>query len=262
MKNLNKLLVLFVLLFVFSSCTFTKSVLADTPLTKLEVQTTSVVYGKEIVQEDKIGSHGLFQKTKGNELLLGFDTGVVKANDIIMLFTSTQFYTKAIFYYKDKKQKIRFTYLFDETDSFGDWGNESLYEPQVGNFSGINIKGLPKKYNFDVIDPYIQKVRRGSPLENTLVTQEELPLILTSFSIDEKPFKVVLTKMPEKQSVSIRSLIRYQEQEALIIDENCNVFASFNTDNYKIYDQSLVTPEELIVPIGVYTGLFMLLNKY
>lgn len=262
MKRFTKIIQLLIVLFVFSSCTFIKSIATDMPPTELELQATAVIYGKEIVQEDRIGSHRYFQKTKENELLLDFYTGVVKANDIILLLTSTQFYTKANFYYRDRKQKVRYTYVFDETDPLWDWGDESLYEPRKGDFSGINIKGLPKKYKFDAIDPYIQEVRIGSPLENTLVTQEDLPLILTSFSIDGKPFRIVLTKMPEKSAVSLRSLIRYQDQETLIIDENCNVCASFTADNYKIYDQMHVSPDELIVPIGVYSGLFLLLNEY
>ena len=135
------------------------------------------------------------------------------------------------------------------------------FNPKRGNFSNIKTKKLPKKYKFEIIDP-VRLISIGYPLENTLVTQEDLPLILTGFSIDEKPFKLVLTKMPDKASVSIRSLIRYQEQEALIIDYNCNVCASFTTDNYTIYDQPNVSPEELIVPIGVYSGLFLLLNEY
>ena len=262
MKNLSKLYLFFLILFLFSSCTITKALLTEQPLTKLELQTASIFFSNEIIQEGKIGTHGFFQKPKENEILVGFTTGVVKANDIIRLFTFISYYTKAKFFYKDKSQKIRFTYLFDETDPLWDWGDESLYEPKKGDFSSIDVTGLPKKYKFDVIDPCIQELRVGSPLENTHVVQEDLPLILTGFSIDEKPFKLVLTKMPDKASVSIRSLIRYQEQETLIIDDNCNVCASFTTDNYTIYDQSNVSPEELIVPIGVYSGLFLLLNEY
>ena len=262
MKNLLRFCLFFSILFLFFSCTSSKTLLTEQSLTTLELQTASIIFSNEIIQEGKIGLREYFQKPNSNEILFDFTTGVVKSNDIIRIFTFISYYTKANFYYKDKRQTLRFTYIFDETDPLWDWGDESLYEPKQGDFSNISISGLPKKYNFDVIDPLIQKVRIGSPLENTLVIQEDLPLILTSFSINEKPFKVVLTKMPDKASVSLRSLIRYKEQEALIVDENNKVCASFTTDNYTIYDQPYVSSDELIVPIGVYSGLFVLLNDY
>ena len=262
MKNLSKLCLFFSILFLFSSCSLTKAILTEQPLTKQELQTASILFSNEIIQKGKISPHRYFQKPNENEILVDFTTGVVKANDIIRLFTFISYYTKAKFYYKDKSQKIKFTYLFDETDPLWDWGDESLYEPKKGDFSSINVTGLPKKYKFDVIDPYIQELRVGSPLENTHVVQEDLPIIFTGFLIDEKPFKVVLTKMPDKSSVSLRSLIRYQEQETLILDENNNVCASFTIDNYTIYNQPHVSSDEMIVPIGVYSGLFLLLNEY
>ena len=262
MKNSYSKLPLLLLLTLVLSLTGCSSALQTIQTgTVLEIEKMDVIYTKPVIQEGEMVWHkiGFFQKPQNNEILFSGFSVVNRLFKGLGLPLVNQYYTTAKLYYKDQKIRVKFTYDYQET--YNDMDDDDDFSPKRGNFSNIKIKKLPKKYKFEVIDP-VRVVSIGYPLENTLVTQEELPLILTSFSIDEKPFKVVLTKMPEKQSVSIRSLIRYQEQEALIIDENCNVCASFNTDNYKIYDQSLVTPEELIVPIGLYTGLFIMLNEY
>ena len=247
--------------FLFSSCTLEKIASTTVPLTTLELETTPVIYDSTVIQEGLIGFKRFFQHPKDSEILLDFDTGVVKANDITLLFTFISYYTKAKFYYKDKKFKPKFFYEFDETDPVYDWGKESLYKPRMGSFSNINIRGLPKRYLFEIIDPVLE-VKFGSPLENTFISSNNLPVVLTYFMVNGKRFKIVFTKMTDESYVSLRSLIRYENQEILIVDENGFVYASFNTEGYKIYEQKCVSPDDLIIPIGVYSELFFLLNKY
>lgn len=260
-KSYNKLsaLLLLSVVLLLISCSSTLQTIQTGSV--LDIEKKYVVYNETVVQEGELiwRKISLFQKPQNNEVLLSGFTVVNRLFNGIGFPLVNQYYTTAKLYYKKQKIRVRFTYDYQET--YNDMDDDDDFNPKRGNFSNIKTKKLPKKYKFEIIDP-VRLISIGYPLENTLVTQEDLPLILTGFSIDEKPFKLVLTKMPDKASVSIRSLIRYQEQEALIIDYNCNVCASFTTDNYTIYDQPNVSPEELIVPIGVYSGLFLLLNEY
>lgn len=57
-------------------------------------------------------------------------------------------------------------------------------------------------------------------------------------------------------------MIKHYNQKFLITDTNGNVVADFYSDEYRVYAQNGVSPDDLVYVIGVYSGLFRLLNRY
>ena len=262
----HKIKILFFILIIFSpiifpSCQLMKAMVTDMPLTTLPIETISVKYNDDVVLEGNMIWTGIkfFQKPKDSEILLSGFRGISRFWKTIF---QTSYHTSAEFYYGNKKQKVKFNYTFQETDPFWEENGNNLYAyPEKGNFYTISIHRLPKKYEFEIIDPPLNR-KFGSPLENTFVTKKDLPVVFTHFSINERLFSIVFTKMPNEENVSFRSLIRYEGQETLITNANGIVVVSFTNDYYKIFNQDIVTTEELIIPIGVYKGLFLMLNEF
>ena len=175
--------------------------------------------------------------------------------------------------YNYKSIKRAVTYDFYETESHRmKFDSADDYNRSKGEFNQFRIKKFSKNYLFDEIAPY-GIVNVGSQINSKIVKPTDLPVYFTSFYIDEKKYSILLTKikvdyplitnMPKESfGSSVRKMIRLPEQEYLVIDSDNKLCASFSYRDYKIYENESFNSYDMIQAIGIYLGIFKLLNGH
>lgn len=158
--------------------------------------------------------------------------------------------------YNRQKNDVKFTYicppredpLFHTSDEYVEFTNIKIIQKRK------NIKFL---YSDDFYEP-----GWAFSLNATYVTGNQLPVAFTKFSIDGKEYRLLMTITGKNNKSTLRSMIKHYNQKFLITDTNGNVVADFYSDEYRVYAQNEVSPDDLVYVIGVYSGLFRLLNRY
>lgn len=184
--------------------------------------------------------------------------------------------SKVLIEYNNFEREILLSYDF-ERDRNPDYdGNYNS-----GEFCDIRIKKMPPKYDFNVIAkmhwiPWLFRIG-VSEIEWEGIYKEDLPAPFAEFSINGKSYQIKLstisvqrplfTNMTDDEllsshKTSLRKMIRDENQIYIITDDSGTVFASFDSDSYKIYENSGTVADDFISVIGVYTGIFQLLNAY
>ncbi len=229
--------------------------------TTMKVENPSIIEIPEIEIEGDIGLNDRKMKFKETDLRISGFTYIHHAFDTKLTFLNP-YSTEGAVFHGDRKNNVKFTYWFDEKLFYhGIFAETHDYSGSRGNFSNIRIKRMPKRFKFKTIDP-ILLVNIGSAIDNTKVTGEDLPATFARFSIGDNVFDVLVSKIAGNSASSMRSLIRDEEQEYLIVAENGILAASFSPVRYAVYRQDMASSEDLMSVIGVYLGLFRLLNKY
>ncbi len=263
------LVVLFISL-LFNSClTTSQSELIGESKKSIVVQNE-----RELIQYGNIyiGSQKKDTRTKNSLQIIGF-SGITKYCTSFLTFIN-EYGSSGYTIYNGEKNRRSLSFAFDERISNrGYYDSPDDYSDSKGSFTNIKIKKFPQKhYKFEIIDNY-GMIQIGSQLEKTNILPSDLPVYFTSFYIDEKKYSILLTKikvdyplitnMPKESfGSSVRKMIRLPDQEYLVIDSDNKICASFSYNNYKIYEDANFNSYDMIQAIGIYLGIFKLLNSH
>lgn len=186
-----------------------------------------------------------------------------------------KFWAFGSFCYKEIFQEVELIYDF----SYKTPEKEELktnVEPK-GTFWNIDVKGLSPFHKFSTIseEGILQK---SSAIDSVYIKKEKLPFILTDFAIGKKKYSVIIggadddafnttihhlgSQEPTIESgfAGLRNLFRSDKTRYLICDSENMICADFSLNDYNLYESD--NPELFIPAIGVYVGIFRLMNTH
>jgi hypothetical protein len=190
-----------------------------------------------------------------------------------------QYCTFGSFCYNGITQNVKLIYDFNDSASEKDVIGDKVLIKLKGYFWNIDVKGLSSIYEFSTIseEGILQK---SSAIDSVYIKKGQLPFIVTSFAIDNKKYYVIIgdaddnafnvTKEffylgPQETTyesgfAGLRNLFRSDKTRYLICDSENRICAEFSLNGYKLYDGD--NPELFIPAIGVYLGIFRLMNTH
>lgn len=188
-----------------------------------------------------------------------------------------QYCTFGSFCYNGITQNVKLIYDFNDSASEKNVIGDMVLVKLKGCFWNIDVKGLSSLYKFSTIseEGILQK---SSAIDSVYIKKEQLPFIVTSFAIETKKYYVIIgdaddnafnvtihhlgsQETPyESGFAGLRNLFRSDKTKYLICDSENRICAEFSLNDYKLYDGD--NPELFIPAIGVYVGIFRLMNTH
>lgn len=182
----------------------------------------------------------------------------------------------------NQKVLITFDYHGDMNPSSQEGPDYTGEKTEKGIINQIKIKKLPKNiYNFETIKKGHRPLWfiEGPSLNDFEITKDDLPAIFANFSINGNAYQVKLSKMTillptalilnetpyedfYSKKTSLREMIGKENQLFLIMNEQNELCAVFDFNEYKIYSNSYEIVDEMSSIIAVYSSVFKLLNTY
>ena len=188
-----------------------------------------------------------------------------------------QYCTFGSFCYNGITQNVKLIYDFNDSASEKNVIGDIVLVKLKGCFWNIDVKGLSSIYEFSTISEE-GIFQQASAIDCTYIKKDQLPFIVTDFTIDKEKYFVIIggadddafnttihhlgSQEPTYESgfAGLRNLFRSDKTRYLICDSENRICAEFSLNGYKLYDGD--NPELFIPAIGVYVGIFRLMNTH